>query len=285
MNRRNFIKSSVLAAIFLKVGKLFPAKIGYDDEIKKVKDFISGLDYSLKSETTSDLIKYIGSKFIGTPYEAGTLDINDNEELVIHISGLDCVTFVENVLTFMKMIRSEESDIKDYTNELMNIRYRNGRIDDYTSRLHYFSDWIYENEKKSLVKNITQEIGGEEYNKEINFMTTHKDSYPSLKNNPEFLERMKQIEADISSRIMYYIRKENISNFYSNLQTGDIFAVTTEIKGLDVTHTGFIYKLNDKTHILHASQAVGEVVISKNTIKEYLSSIKKSTGLMIAIPI
>lgn len=282
MDRRDFLKISALSALMLKAGKLFPSKFLIDDETELVKKFIAGLDYSMKSESNSSLVKYIGEKFIGTSYEAGTLDVNSEEQLVIHISGLDCVTFVENVITFLKMIRSGEKDIRDYSDELMNIRYREGVIEDYTSRLHYFSDWIYENERKSIVKNITKEIGGERYDKEINFMSTHKDAYPLLKKNPEFVKKIKDIEDDINTRKMYYIRKGKIDEYYSMLESGDIFAVTTEIKGLDVTHTGYIYKINDDAHIIHASQAAGRVLVSDGTIKEYLSSIKKSTGVMIA---
>lgn len=282
MDRRDFLKISALSALMLKSTELFPFRLKFDDETELVKKFISELDYSKKSLSNSELVKYVGSRFIGTPYEAGTLDVNQEEQLVIHISGLDCVTFVENVITFIKMIQSDEKDIRDYSAELMNIRYRDGKIEDYTSRLHYFSDWIYDNEKKSLVVNITKDIGGERYDKEINFMTTHKDAYPLLKNNTTYVEKLKAIEDEINTRKMYYIRKSKINQYYEALETGDIFAVTTEIKGLDVTHTGYIYKKGDDAHIIHASQKFGKVMISDDTIKEYLSSIKKSTGVMIA---
>jgi len=285
MDRRDFLKITALSALILNAGKLFPFKRIFDDETDLVKKFISGLDYSMQSESLPDIIKYVGEKLTGTPYEAGTLDVNKDEKLVIHFSGFDCVTFVENVLAITKMIRADEHDIRDYSAELMDIRYRNGKIEDYTSRLNYFSDWIYDNENKGIVKNITKEIGGERYDKELNFMTTHKDAYAPLKNNPELVKKMKSIEDDLNTREMYYIKKGKINEYYSELQTGDIFALTTEIKGLDVTHTGYIYMKGSTAHIMHESQAAGEVIVSSNSLKEYLSSIKKSTGVMIARPV
>jgi len=83
---------------------------------------------------------------------------------------------------------------------------------------------------------------------------------------------------------MYYIPKSSVDKYYDDLQTGDIIATTTEIKGLDVTHTGFIYKKKGKTYFLHASLSAKEVIVSKEELKSYLKSDKKKTGIMVARP-
>jgi hypothetical protein len=256
-------------------------------EEKLVKEKLSSFEVSLKNEPIDKIIKTVGLSFLGTEYVAGTLDEDlYREKLVIKISGLDCVTFVENTLAMSRAIASGSPTFDNYKDELQTIRYRDGKIEGYTSRLHYFSDWIYDNEKKGIVKNITKEIGGVPYNKKINFMSTHSGSYKQLNTDDgESNAIIKSIEKKINSRKLYYIPKGEVDTYYDDLQTGDIIATTTEIKGLDVTHTGYIYKKNGKTYFLHASIVAKEVIVSKEELKAYLKSDKKKTGIIIARPL
>ena len=57
----------------------------------------------------------------------------------------------------------------DFIKNLETIRYRNGVLDGYPSRLHYFTDWIRNNEQKGLVRDITSELGGTEHKKVYQF--------------------------------------------------------------------------------------------------------------------
>ena len=258
-----------------------------DYEEKLVKKKLNSFDESLKSEAVGQIIEKVGLSFLGTEYVAGTLDGDKySEKLVIKVSGLDCVTFVENTLAISRVIQAGLPSLDNYKDELTTIRYRDGKIDGYTSRLHYFSDWIYDNEQKGLVKDITKKIGGVPYNKKINFMSEHTSSYKQLLNDDgESQAIIKSIEKKINARKLYYIPKGEVDTYYDDLQTGDIIATTTEIKGLDVTHTGYIYKKNGKTYFLHASLSMGEVIVSKEQLKEYLKSDKKKTGIMVARPV
>ncbi len=256
-----------------------------DSEIKAVKKKLKSFDASWSDLEINQIIINVGKSFLGTEYVAGTLDKNTSEEkLVIKISGLDCVTFVENTLAMARIIRKGTVDFDSYKNELTKIRYRNGEIEGYTSRLHYYTDWIYDNEKKGIVTDITKSIGGIPYYKKINFMSSHVNSYKQLSENPEYADEMKAIEKAMNRRDLYYIKKNEVDNYYDALESGDIIATTTNIEGLDVTHTGFIYKTKSKTLFLHASITKGEIIISKEELKEYLQSNKKQTGIIVARP-
>ncbi len=257
-----------------------------DYEEKLVKKKLASFDESLKNESIDKIIEKVGLSFLGTEYVAGTLDEDiHSEKLVIKISGLDCVTFVENTLAMARTIQSGSPTLENFKDELQTIRYRDGRIDGYTSRLHYFSDWIYDNEKKGIVQDITKKIGGVMYNKTINFMSSHKDSYKQLcLDDGESISKIKNIEKKINNRDLYYIPKNSVDKYYDELKTGDIIATTTDIKGLDVTHTGFIFKKKGKTYFLHASLNAKEVILSKEELKAYLKSDKKKTGIMVARP-
>jgi hypothetical protein len=288
LSRRNFIKTSALSAIFLTSlpSALKSMDTGFFDDYDEVlckKKFKVLVDSGIKSMSIGDAIGEVGKSFIDTDYVAGTLDKNMSESLVINLTGLDCVTFVENCLTFARCIKQGKTGFDDYKAELKKIRYRDGKLDGYASRLHYFCDWITNNEDKGIVKNITADIGGVAYNKNIDFMTTHTKSYKQLSNISE-LEGIKASEEAINSRYYYYIPTNDISKAYDQMQTGDIIATTTSIGGLDVTHTGYVYKEGGGTYFMHASSKSKRVIISNEELQEYVAGDSKKTGIMIARP-
>ena len=289
--RRKFFKLSGITILSLtQLSKLFNVnniRLLFDDDSTICKKkFSLFVDAGLKDKSIGDAIVEIGKSFIGTEYVAGTLEINaPAEKLVVNLTGLDCVTFVENCLTFARCLKKSKTSFNDYKSELEYIRYREGKIDGYASRLNYFCDWIYENENKGIVKNISADLGGIEYNKTINFMSTHTKSYKQLSDKTE-LDGIIAIEEAINSRYHYYILKKSISKIYDQLQNGDIIATTTTIAGLDVTHTGYVYKGDDGgTYFLHASSKSNEVIISQNQLAEYIAEDSKKTGIMVARPV
>lgn len=289
INRRDFIKRSALTGLFLTglpvLGKdvLTILLDDYDEVICK-KKFKVYIDEGLKSSPIGDAIAEIGKSFIGTDYAGGTLDKDTkNEKLVVNLQGLDCVTFVENCLTFARCLKSGKTSFDDYLAELQKIRYRDGVIDGYASRLHYFCDWIYNNEEKGIVKNITSDIGGVTYDKTINFMSAHVKSYKQLSDSAE-LAAIIAAEDAINNRYHYYIPTKSISKAYDQMQSGDIIATTTNISGLDVTHTGYVYKEGGGTYFLHASSKSKQVIISGEELQEYVAGDSKKTGIMVARP-
>ena len=246
---------------------------------KKLKSF----DKSLSSLPLNEVIIEVGKTFTGTPYVAGTLDENPaTEEVVIMITGLDCVTFVENALVFSRLIKEGKTSFEDYKAELEWIRYREGKNTGYTSRLHYFSDWIYDNEQKGIVKDITKEIGGVPYDKTIDFMSSHRNSYKQLSDNDEYVAQIIAIENNITARDIYYIPKEDIPNVYDKLQSGDIIGITSNLDGLDVAHTGYVYKQDGKTFLLNASLKNKQVEISAMELQDYLMGNPKQGGIIVA---
>ena len=227
----------------------------------------------------------IGKTFMGTPYVAKTLEIGETESLVINLQGLDCTTYVENVLAFGLMLRKGQSEFKDFTKNLETIRYNNGKLDGYASRLHYFSEWIANNEKKGLLQDITGEIGGVEITKPIDFMSTHRELYPFLKDDANF-KKIKASENYLNNKSICVLPQAAIETNEHLIQTGDIIALATSINGLDVTHTGIATREKDgRIHLLHASTGSMKVEVSILPLADYLKNIKKNTGIMVARPI
>ena len=227
----------------------------------------------------------VGKSFMKTPYVAKTLEIGDTETLVVNLQGLDCTTFVENVLAFSLLLRQQEMSFDDYLKNLETIRYKDGTLDGYASRLHYFSEWIANNAEKGLLKDITGEIGGEEITKDINFMSTHRDLYPFLADDVNY-SKIKASENYLNNQAICVLAQDDISKNEHLIQSGDIIALATSINGLDVTHTGIATREKDgRIHLLHASTGSMEVEVSKLPLADYLKNIKSNTGIMVARPL
>lgn len=241
---------------------------------------------NLKEERThiGDSLALIGKTFLGTPYVAKTLEVGEKEALVINLQGLDCTTYVENAMAFSLMQKNKEKGFDSFATFLQNIRYRDGQLKGYGSRLHYFTEWISDNEEKGLVKSITSLLGGEEITKQIDFMSTHRELYPFLKDDANYLA-VKKAEERLNNTTFCNLPPEKIALNEHLIETGDIIALTTSIKGLDVTHTGIATREADgRIHLLHASSS-GQVEISKLPLVDYLKGIKSNIGIMVARPI
>ena len=239
----------------------------------------------VSEQSYGDTLITIGKSFLGIPYVAKTLEIGDKESLVVNLHGLDCTTFVENVLALGCMLSRDETGLESFAGTLESIRYRNGQLQGYPSRLHYFSEWIANNDKKGLVKDITAQLGGNPITKDINFMSTHRELYPFLASEDNYLQ-IKASELYLNNRPIYVLAKDKIEAAEAHMQSGDIVALATSIEGLDVTHTGFAIRLADgRIHLLHASSSNEEVEISVLPLADYLKKIRHNTGIMVARPL
>ena len=251
---------------------------------KKILSNIFGQFGHEKNKSTAELVELVGKSFMGTPYVAGTLE-KTPEHLVINLRELDCTTFAENCLAIARSIKYDDASFNSFTKELQTLRYDKGIIDGYPSRLHYFSDWIFENDQRRYVKSVSEEISHVPYPSETNFMSKHPDSYGQLKGNEGFVQRMKQKEAEISKRKLFFIPKDQLSKYENQLKDGDIVGLTTSVEGLDITHVGIIVHKNNRVHLMHASSVEMKVIISEQTLEDYLMGRKSVTGIMVARPL
>ena len=225
---------------------------------------------------------HFAKKMLGVPYVAGTLDGNEEEQLVVLVDSLDCTTFVETVLAFCIADKRGERDYEGFKKALTQIRYRDGILNGYTSRLHYFSDWIRNNEQMGFVKECTSETACSQP-KELwlDFMTTHVDSYLPMKKNPELVKEMASHEKNWQGTVVSYIPKEklNLPPEELKIKDGDVLALVTNIKGLDVVHVGFAFWKDNQLHLLHASSSAKKVIEDPKTQYESSKNTKAHIGV------
>lgn len=288
MNRRNFIASSSLAAIASTLpSQLFGALMQdlTDEQICTMK-FDFAVSQSLAGRPINEVMVEIGKTFIGTDYLGHSLEEEGPEKLVVNLRALDCVTFYENCVTIARCIKLKKTTFTDYMMQLQFLRYRDGTIDGYPSRLHYTTDYWFNGEQKGIMKVVTKDIFGEnnvkEIPKPINFMTTHRASYKHLATNDDNLKIIQKQEDAINARKDYFMPKGNLHMFTDKVNHGDLIGITTNITGMDIAHTGVAVKFDGKLHFMHAPITGSKVQITEKPLHEYLAKNAKQTGIIVA---
>lgn len=236
------------------------------------------------SNTMQNLMVKSAQFFLDAPYKGGTLEFTP-EKLVINLHEFDCVTLVESCFALSLMVKNGMLTWQQYEKYLMQIRYRNRKITDYTSRLHYSTDWLYDNAQKQLIIDMSKKIGGEPLILDLNYMSYHPNNYQALKETPSFINIIENIEKNIATRTHYYIPKEKFETFSNLIETGDIIFFTTNMKGLDSIHVGIAYHKNNVLTFINASRKYKKVMIEESTMLEYLKKQKRVTGIIIARPL
>ena len=239
-----------------------------------------------------ELLGAIGERLVGTRYEPQTLELPGPERLVINLEALDCVTFVENVLVMARLAwPADPALVGDpgrfkaaYHRELTAIRYRGGVLDGYPSRLHYFSEWIGDNEALGLIDGISRDLGGVVDESPIDFMSTHPEAYRQLA-DPASLAEIAAAETRLRSVPRHYLPEDGIEDAAPLLRDGDIIAATSTVPGLDIAHTGIAVWRDGVLRLLHAPLVGSHVQISDESLAERLRRIEGQDGIMVARPV
>jgi hypothetical protein len=254
------------------------------EDISNRKIFASLMHCALKNNWAAlpvhELAVKVGRFFLNTPYGSSTLEAPGEETLVVNFRQVDCVTFIEYVVVLTRLIRDKATNIDTFAAILQKVRYRDGIIKGYASRLHYFSDWLYDNQLKGFLIDIAETMGGKSCKKKINFMTRHPELYPALNEAAPFKE-MLQVEETLRSRPFHRIPKTDSSSWEEEIKDGDILGITSSKTGLDVMHVAMAIHIEGKLHLLHASCVEGRVVVSGQTLREYLDEKPERTGIMV----
>ncbi|MEK6649607.1 MAG: N-acetylmuramoyl-L-alanine amidase-like domain-containing protein [Bacteroidota bacterium] len=288
MDRRTFLTAVPAvwsAASLTRSGSLALALQEQDDAALCRSKFEIAVSRKLADGPIGDAVVEIGKTFLGTPYLASALEVPGEERLVVNMRGLDCVSFYENALTLARCIKLGTMTFEDYKSQLQWIRYRDAKINGYPSRLHYTSDYFYDNARRGTWKEMSRDLGGEVFVNTVSYMSNHPDSYRQIKDDPKLVPVIAEQEKAINVRTRYYIPKEKVKEIENRLQNGDILGTTTNFPGLDTSHTGIVIKEDGVTKFMHAPLAGKQVLISEKPLHAYLAANKGQTGIMVVRPL
>jgi hypothetical protein len=297
--RRAFVARAAAGAAALMLP--FPlsaegfAALGEDDR-ERLADWLR----TLRTEGLADaavplgqVVARVGERALDAPYAAGTLEqylldggSPGSEPLTLHLDRFDCVTLVESALAVARTAAAgPDAGWERFAREMERMRYRGGVRRGYTSRLHYFSEWIADGARRGLVRDLGPELGAVRDERPLRFMSEHRASYPALRDDDAFAA-VAQMERALDCCPRNLIPKDRIPGITERLETGDVLAFGTGIAGLDVTHTGLAYQ--DRAgvmRVLHAPLSGGVVQVSPGTVADYVNGLRNATGILAARPL
>lgn len=256
---------------------------------------------------------------LSIPYQGGSLDKDlSSERCLVDLSSFDCVTFVETCLALSALIarsniaksnnaksnsvktKIEWTNFDDLRKEITALRYRYGIVDGYASRLHYTSEWLYQNcqnGRLALIRDLP-DLTFLDFSKKLDFMTSHPSYYKQIGQvgSANFV-KIARIENEISKNVLAsgflkYLPKGQFASLEklpkdAGLQSGDIVFVTTAMPGLDILHLGIISREEDGLHFINASSSrgVNKVVKEKAPLAAALNWSKSINGAIFARPL
>ncbi|MFB6231539.1 MAG: N-acetylmuramoyl-L-alanine amidase-like domain-containing protein [Salinibacter sp.] len=249
----------------------------------------AALSHREDTESIGALMQNIGLQFRGQPYLTGTLDAPSTETVVVRFDGFDCVTFVETTLALARSAQVADSSYAGFVRRLAEQRYRDGGPVGYCNRLHYFTEWLSDNEDRGLVRRLGEALGGRPLRDTLDFMSTHRSAYERFATNDSLFACIQKMEARLNVQQrrdpVRYVPQDSIRAVYDDLRAGDIVAFVSSVDGLDVAHTGLVYAPRDEADtigLLHASLSDG-VVVSPD-LQRYVQKIDAQIGMVVARP-
>ncbi|MBX9940669.1 MAG: DUF1460 domain-containing protein [Candidatus Obscuribacterales bacterium] len=304
-NRRKFLgMAALLTAQGLGVESIFASAPKLNLSLSQIKQAADKGSWSSlpAGERLCHLANYLAA--LSIPYRGGSLDQDiAAEKCLVDLNSFDCVTFVETCLALSAMLAKTNinwSNFDDLRKEITALRYRNGIVDGYESRLHYSSEWLYQNCHNGRLS-LIRELPGLKFltfAKKIDFMTSHPSYYKQIAKvgSPQF-EKIARIENDISKNVLAsgflkYLPSDKLAllekmPISDGLRSGDLVFVTTSMPGLDILHLGIISRENDGLHFINASSSKGvnRVVKEKAPLAAALHWSKSISGAIFARPL
>jgi hypothetical protein len=296
LTRRDLLSNAAMAAAAL----VFPAPIATwrmaDPDRERLTDWTTVLRAEGLSRSDAPVGRgavRVGELAIGTPYQPFALEAYLraggspwHEPLTLSLTRFDCTTLVEACLAVARVAAGEGAiSWERFGREIERMRYRGGKRRGYTSRLHYFSDWIADGETRALLKDRGAELGGIEDARPLRFMTQHRGSYPALADDGVFRE-IGAMERRLDGHPRRMVPAEHIPDVSDRIDSGDVLAFATGIPGLDVSHAAFAYRDGGGIlRVLHAPLSGGVVQVSRGSLPQYVAAIHRCTGILVARPL
>jgi hypothetical protein len=235
----------------------------------------------------------VGQALVGTRYKHFTLEIDNRiESPSANFQGMDCWTFFEIALGFARMLNEPESNWtpEQLLHYIELDRYRGGECTgDYLSRLHYLEDWLYDNNRRGLVEDLTRDLGGQSVPHSAREMSAGWRHYRYLAANRSLLGPLARMEANVSSRPLCEIPKSQVAKIEPKLRSGDIIGIISRDRSgvYSTAHVGLAMRTGDGVlHFMHASSPsnYGRVIVDEE-LSKYLYRYRSDSGILVGRPL
>lgn len=271
----------------LPMDRVFIGRERFDARVRQLRPIADKVRALPMGERTA----WFGQMFLGTPYKGFTLEIDDHIEAPsVNLAGLDCWTFFEAALAFARMV---EEPVEQWTPETLlrfieMDRYWGGECDGtYLSRLHYLEDWLHDNARRGLIRDMTRSLGGISVTNSAIEMTHNWKKYRYMRNNPDLRAGITDLESRLRRQPLTMIPKSRVRAIEDQLQNGDVIGIVgRDGSAYGTTHVGLAIRKDGVLCFMHASAPsnYGKVVI-ESRLSDYLDKYRTHAGILVGRPV
>ncbi len=279
MKRLFLTISAVFAALGCFAQEDFMSNVRFSTASPAIFEKVAKALEPYKEEPAGELIVRCAKQFLGTEYVAGTLEI-EPEQLTINMDKTDCILFVEMCLAMVQTVKSDDPTFENFCRNTQALRYRDGKVDGYASRNHYTSAWIRQGEKNGIFKELSRDLGGRRFWQELNFMSTHPDSYRQLAADEALVDEIRSVERSLKGDC-WILPQADLARLAEGVRSGDIICYCSTVDGLDIGHVAIAVEQDGQMHFIHASTKAMKVVIDSQTIADYVKTHKSTNGIRV----
>jgi hypothetical protein len=212
---------------------------------------------------TGRRIEFLSGQFLNVPYKESTLigTKHTPEMFTINLEAVDCFTYLDYVEAMRR-----SNNFATFKETLKTVRYREGKVD-YSSRNHFFTDWI---ESNPFVRHVTAGVGREKTK------TIHK-TLNDRGDGTYFLSGIHPMGRDIT----YVPGRVIDTGIIRRLRNGDYVGMYSRAKGLDVSHVGIVIKARGKIFLRHASSSSSHRKVIQ---EDFLAYVAAKPGMVVLRP-
>jgi hypothetical protein len=235
-------------------------------------------------EPFGELVLRAARAQVGKPYVRPP-ETGQAESLLIDLDGFECVSLVDAALAVARCLWMDSADQACFEREMLGLRYRDGRIEDFSSRLHYYSEWLAEQDAHGRIELLSEQLGGQHTPFTFDYMSQRAQRYPAMQ-DPEIAARIAAVEQRLSAEDRVWLDREAIAPIHDQLQNGDIVAIVGNRPGIFIRHVGIVDIAPDgRPRLLHASSLLERVAVSKGSVSSYVLWNDRRLGAVFARPL
>jgi len=208
-------------------------------------------------------IEFLSRQFLDVPYKESTLIGAEHtpEMFTINLDAVDCFTYLDYVEAMRR-----SSNFATFKETLKTVRYRDGTVD-YTSRNHFFTDWI---ESNPFVRDVTAGVGQEKTRTVRKKLNERGDGTYVVSGIPP------------ANRVVTYIPGRAIdAGIVRRLRNGDYVGIYSPARGLDVSHVGIVIRVRGKVFLRHASSSSAHRMVIQ---EDFLNYVAGKPGIVVLRP-
>lgn len=268
------IKRSIFFIVILFMSAIYgPACLaqGFHCEADTAEAMVLVREFYAPGGSPSELCGRIAERLVGVPYEniTGSDSVGKAE---IRIDAFDERTFVNTVAALARTATSpghiRERDIE---RNLVNISFRKGDPDGFTSLMIYGADWAVDNRSRGNVKELTEDFSSMFRTKSLIWIGRNRDKFVALGDSAVY-DKQRMLEMGFRTFKIPHMKRESTEwkEISPEIKDGDVIMLLTNDPDKDVFETGFVVRRDDGLHFIHVSEKEGCVVEEKEPLGRYI---------------